>query len=214
MPWIGHWVPPTASTDERRSRYHVARGAVIGPLIDMKGVEKVEAHIADAVKKGAKVVTGGKRAAQGSLAQAKPFCRGTVFEIIDPTRARRWWGFVRSLRHANTFGPLEQVGGQPQPMPPACCARRRTQTPLARAGLPPLVRRRQAAVGRGPTAHCQGLAPRRSDRHAGGRRLPFPIACAGRPRFSSILVSTRSHSAVPAAALVPRDLAATSGIIT
>ena len=34
-------------------------GAVIGPLIDMKAVEKVEAHIADAVKKGAKVVTGG-----------------------------------------------------------------------------------------------------------------------------------------------------------
>jgi succinate-semialdehyde dehydrogenase/glutarate-semialdehyde dehydrogenase len=40
-------------------------GAVIGPLIDMKAVEKVEAHIADALKKGAKVVTGGKRAAQG-----------------------------------------------------------------------------------------------------------------------------------------------------
>jgi succinate-semialdehyde dehydrogenase/glutarate-semialdehyde dehydrogenase len=40
-------------------------GAVIGPLIDMKAVEKVEAHIADAVKKGVKVVTGGKRAAKG-----------------------------------------------------------------------------------------------------------------------------------------------------
>ena len=40
-------------------------GAVIGPLIDMKAVEKVEAHIVDAVKKGAKIVTGGKRAAQG-----------------------------------------------------------------------------------------------------------------------------------------------------
>ena len=39
--------------------------AVIGPLIDMKAVEKVEAHIADAVKKGDKVVLGGKRAAQG-----------------------------------------------------------------------------------------------------------------------------------------------------
>jgi succinate-semialdehyde dehydrogenase / glutarate-semialdehyde dehydrogenase len=38
-------------------------GAVIGPLIDM-AVEKVEAHIADAVKKGAKVVSGGKRAAR------------------------------------------------------------------------------------------------------------------------------------------------------
>ena len=40
-------------------------GAVIGALIDVKAVEKVKAHIADAVKKGAKVVTGGKRAAQG-----------------------------------------------------------------------------------------------------------------------------------------------------
>src|SRR5204863_1090150 len=37
----------------------------MGTLIDMKAVEKVEAHIADAVKKGAKVVLGGKRAAQG-----------------------------------------------------------------------------------------------------------------------------------------------------
>ena len=40
-------------------------GAVIGPLIDMKAVEKVETHISDAPKKGANVVTGGKRAAQG-----------------------------------------------------------------------------------------------------------------------------------------------------
>jgi succinate-semialdehyde dehydrogenase/glutarate-semialdehyde dehydrogenase len=40
-------------------------GAVIGPQIDLKAVEKVEAHIADAVKTDAKVVTGGKRAAQG-----------------------------------------------------------------------------------------------------------------------------------------------------
>ena len=34
-------------------------GAMIAPLIDTKAVEKVEAHIADAVKKCAKVVTGG-----------------------------------------------------------------------------------------------------------------------------------------------------------
>ena len=34
-----------------------APGAVISPLIDKKAVEKVEAHIADALKKGAKVVT-------------------------------------------------------------------------------------------------------------------------------------------------------------
>jgi succinate-semialdehyde dehydrogenase/glutarate-semialdehyde dehydrogenase len=38
-------------------------GAVIGPLIDMKAIGKVEAHIADALTKGAKVFTDGKRAA-------------------------------------------------------------------------------------------------------------------------------------------------------
>jgi succinate-semialdehyde dehydrogenase / glutarate-semialdehyde dehydrogenase len=42
-----------------------ALGAVIGPLIDMKAVEKVEAHIGDALKKGAKIVIGGKRSALG-----------------------------------------------------------------------------------------------------------------------------------------------------
>jgi succinate-semialdehyde dehydrogenase/glutarate-semialdehyde dehydrogenase len=53
-------------------------GAVIGPLIDMKAVEKVEAHIADAVKKGAKVVTGDKHAAQG----------GSFFEPTVQSRAQ------------------------------------------------------------------------------------------------------------------------------
>ncbi|MCB1757338.1 MAG: NAD-dependent succinate-semialdehyde dehydrogenase, partial [Gammaproteobacteria bacterium] len=36
-----------------------------GPLIDMAAVEKVESHIADAVAKGARVVTGGQRHALG-----------------------------------------------------------------------------------------------------------------------------------------------------
>src|SRR5690348_25063 len=40
-------------------------GAVIGPLIDMKAIEKVEAHIEDALKKGAKVALGGHRHALG-----------------------------------------------------------------------------------------------------------------------------------------------------
>jgi len=43
----------------------VEQGTVIGPLIDMKAIEKVEQHIADAVKKGAKVVVGGKRHSLG-----------------------------------------------------------------------------------------------------------------------------------------------------
>jgi succinate-semialdehyde dehydrogenase/glutarate-semialdehyde dehydrogenase len=41
------------------------QGTVIGPLIDLKAVEKVEQHISDAVKKGAKVVVGGSRHALG-----------------------------------------------------------------------------------------------------------------------------------------------------
>jgi succinate-semialdehyde dehydrogenase/glutarate-semialdehyde dehydrogenase len=67
-------------------------GAVIGPLIDMKAVEKVEAHIADAVRKGAKVVTGGKRSALG----------GTFFEptvLTDVTTDM-------VITKEETFGPV------------------------------------------------------------------------------------------------------------
>jgi succinate-semialdehyde dehydrogenase / glutarate-semialdehyde dehydrogenase len=66
--------------------------AVIGPPIDLKAVEKVEAHIADAVKKGAKVVTGGKRSALG----------GTFFEptvLTDVTTDM-------VITKEETFGPV------------------------------------------------------------------------------------------------------------
>jgi succinate-semialdehyde dehydrogenase / glutarate-semialdehyde dehydrogenase len=67
-------------------------GAVIGPLIDTKAVEKVEAHIVDAVTKGAKVVTGGKRAAQG----------GTFFETTVPTGVTTDMVITKE----ETFGPV------------------------------------------------------------------------------------------------------------
>jgi hypothetical protein len=67
-------------------------GAVIGPLIDMKAVEKVEAHIADAVKKGAKVVLGGKRAAQG----------GSFFEPTVLTNVT----IDMVITKEETFGPV------------------------------------------------------------------------------------------------------------
>src|ERR1700719_875837 len=57
-------------------------GAVIGPLIDMKAVEKVEAHIADAAKKGAKVVTGGKRAARQYESGGGSFFEPTVLTDV------------------------------------------------------------------------------------------------------------------------------------
>ncbi len=42
-------------------------GVEIGPLMNEKAMEKMEAQVADALKRGAKLVTGGKRAWPGSL---------------------------------------------------------------------------------------------------------------------------------------------------
>jgi succinate-semialdehyde dehydrogenase/glutarate-semialdehyde dehydrogenase len=67
-------------------------GVTQGPLIDEAAVEKVEAHIADAVSKGARVVTGGKRHARG----------GTYFEptvLADVTTEM-------AVATEETFGPV------------------------------------------------------------------------------------------------------------
>ncbi|HJT11869.1 MAG TPA: NADP-dependent succinate-semialdehyde dehydrogenase [Dongiaceae bacterium] len=63
-----------------------------GPLIDMKAVEKVEEHIADAVKKGAKVVAGGKR---HSLGQS--FFEPTI--LVNVTTDMK-------VTREETFGPV------------------------------------------------------------------------------------------------------------
>jgi succinate-semialdehyde dehydrogenase / glutarate-semialdehyde dehydrogenase len=54
-----------AAVAEMKVGNGVEQGVVIGPLIDMKAIEKVEEHVKDAVGKGAKVVVGGKRHALG-----------------------------------------------------------------------------------------------------------------------------------------------------
>ena len=72
-----------------------APGTIIGPLIDMKAVEKVEVHIADAVQKGAKVVTGGKRAAQG----------GSFFELTVLTDVTTDMVITKE----ETFGPVSSL---------------------------------------------------------------------------------------------------------
>jgi succinate-semialdehyde dehydrogenase/glutarate-semialdehyde dehydrogenase len=67
-------------------------GVNIGPLIDESAVAKVEAHIADALGKGARVLTGGARHALG----------GTFFEptvLADVTPAMR-------MAREETFGPV------------------------------------------------------------------------------------------------------------
>jgi len=68
------------------------QGAVIGPLIDMKAVEKVEAHIADAVQKGAKIVVGGHRHAAGGS-----FFEPTVLAGVTPDMV---------ITREETFGPV------------------------------------------------------------------------------------------------------------
>ncbi|HXH03568.1 MAG TPA: NADP-dependent succinate-semialdehyde dehydrogenase [Candidatus Competibacteraceae bacterium] len=63
-----------------------------GPLIDLQAVEKVEAHIRDALAKGARLVTGGKRHALGGS-----FFEPTVLADVTPAMA---------VAREETFGPL------------------------------------------------------------------------------------------------------------
>lgn len=67
-------------------------GVTQGPLIDMKAVEKVEEHIADALGKGARVLIGGKRHEKGGQ-----FFQPTV--LADVTTAMK-------VTHEETFGPV------------------------------------------------------------------------------------------------------------
>jgi len=67
-------------------------GVVQGPLIDMKAVEKVEEHISDALSKGARVVTGGKRHEKGGQ-----YFQPTV--LADVTTAMK-------VTREETFGPV------------------------------------------------------------------------------------------------------------
>jgi succinate-semialdehyde dehydrogenase/glutarate-semialdehyde dehydrogenase len=67
-------------------------GVTQGPLIDEKGVRKVEAHIADALSKGAKVMLGGHRHALGGS-----FFEPTMLVDVTPDMI---------VAREETFGPL------------------------------------------------------------------------------------------------------------
>src|SRR3954464_4304508 len=67
-------------------------GAVIGPLIDAKAIKKVEEHVADALAKGAEIITGGKRHSLG----------GSFYEPTVLTGATRDMAIFRE----ETFGPV------------------------------------------------------------------------------------------------------------
>jgi succinate-semialdehyde dehydrogenase/glutarate-semialdehyde dehydrogenase len=67
-------------------------GVTQGPLIDMAGIEKVEAHVRDAVSKGATVLTGGARHPLGGR-----FFMPTVLTGVTPDMA---------VAREETFGPV------------------------------------------------------------------------------------------------------------
>jgi succinate-semialdehyde dehydrogenase / glutarate-semialdehyde dehydrogenase len=70
-------------------------GVQQGPLIDDKAIAKVEEHIADALAKGAKIVTGGKRHVLG-----RTFFEPTVLTNVSPDAL---------VARDETFGPLAPV---------------------------------------------------------------------------------------------------------
>ena len=70
----------------------VEPGVVQGPLIDAAAVAKVEQHVADALAKGGRLLTGGKRHALG-----RSFFQPTVIADATPEMM---------VAHEETFGPL------------------------------------------------------------------------------------------------------------
>jgi len=66
-----------------------------GPLIDMSALEKVERHVADAVSKGAKLVIGGKRSAQGGS-----FYEPTILANVTNDML---------ITYEETFGPVAPI---------------------------------------------------------------------------------------------------------
>jgi len=73
----------------------VEPGVTQGPLIDDKAVAKIEEHVADAVAKGGKVLTGGKRHALGGRFYEPTVMAGATHDML--------------VAHEETFGPLAPV---------------------------------------------------------------------------------------------------------
>ncbi len=75
-----------------------AEGVQIGPLINGDAMEKVEAHVADALKHGGKVLTGGERVRIAGAADR--FFAPTVIDGMTDTMR---------LSHEETFGPVAPI---------------------------------------------------------------------------------------------------------
>ena len=81
-----------AAVSKLMGSYGFTEGAQQGPLSDRAALEKVEAHVADATSKGARVLLGGKRHALGGS-----FYEPTVLADVTPAMA---------VAREETFGPV------------------------------------------------------------------------------------------------------------
>ena len=70
-------------------------GVEMGPLISRQTLAKSESHVADAVSKGARLLTGGRRLPRGEL-----FYEPTVLADVTPDM---------KIMHEETFGPVAGI---------------------------------------------------------------------------------------------------------
>jgi succinate-semialdehyde dehydrogenase/glutarate-semialdehyde dehydrogenase len=93
----------TAKFAERVKRLRIGNGlednVQVGPLIDEQGFRKVEAHVADAVARGAAVAVGGAPARDGALAKGW-FYQPTILTNVKPDML---------VMREETFGPVAPI---------------------------------------------------------------------------------------------------------
>lgn len=77
----------------------LAEGTMVGPLVEQAALEKVEAHVADAVAQGAAVLCGGRRLEEGELGQGF-FYAPTVLGGVTP---------AMRIHQEETFGPVAPI---------------------------------------------------------------------------------------------------------
>jgi succinate-semialdehyde dehydrogenase/glutarate-semialdehyde dehydrogenase len=82
----------TAAVERLKVGHGTEKGVTVGPLINNQAIEKVEAHVIDAVEAGAKVVVGGKRSSLGGT-----FYEPTILTNVKPEMR---------VAHEETFGPV------------------------------------------------------------------------------------------------------------
>ena len=154
-------------------------GVVQGPLINMEAIDKVEKHIADAVKGGAKIVAGGKRHALGGT-----FFEPTVLSNVDARCAGRARG---DLRSAGAGVPLQGRGRSDRAV--QRLAVRPRLLFLCPRSRPRLARRRGAGIRHGRRQH-RADHDRKSRRSAASRNP----ASAARARITAWKNMSRSNT--------------------